>query len=240
MDYIVEYINELKLEDKKIYLLNQMRINKRMYLPCGLVSIDGISKTTTCTNVLKQSGLIWKFQFKEVPRPSNKTQQLWNHFIEQLLSKAICTIYDFKQLIDSKYQISRNEQYIRERCDNNMKYYQIYYQQYRRNVYEEIEVTLNVSWINVLAELKSNKIFTISTRFKIESTNPIPHKYPPFNQMITELITQGKAIAATDTSVKNFNIDGFWIITNQEQSIKVAKKYIVSSGVQKLKKELRQ
>ena len=103
IDYVVEYINKLKLEEKKIHLLNQIRIYKRMYLPCELVSVDRIRKTTVNTNIIEQSRLIWKFQFEEVPRLSNKIQQLWNHFIEWLLSKAIYTIYDFKQLIDSKY-----------------------------------------------------------------------------------------------------------------------------------------
>ena len=70
-----------------------------------------------------------------------------------------------------------------------MKYYQIYHQQYGRNIYKEIEIALNVSWINVLAELKLNKTFTISTRFEIESTNLIPHEHSSFNQTIIELIT---------------------------------------------------
>jgi uncharacterized protein with PQ loop repeat len=58
IDFVVKYIEEMKLKYNTIQSLNQMRIFKKMYLLYELVELDGNSITTTYTNEEECSGIM--------------------------------------------------------------------------------------------------------------------------------------------------------------------------------------
>ena len=43
----------------------------------------------------------------------------------------------------------------------------------------------------------------------------------PFNEEITMSIMQRKAVAVTDTSVKEFSMGGCWIITDEDKRVRI-------------------
>ena len=75
IDFVMKYVEEMKLKYNTIQPLNQMRIFK-MYLPCELVGLDSKSITTAYTNEEECSDIMWKFPFQNVPKLSSKTKQL--------------------------------------------------------------------------------------------------------------------------------------------------------------------
>jgi len=55
MDYMAEYIKVKKLPNEIIALINQMRLYKKLYLPCELIGMNGDEKTESYLNGLDTS-----------------------------------------------------------------------------------------------------------------------------------------------------------------------------------------
>ena len=87
MDMVVKYVKELNLGYDIIAPINQVRISKRMTLPYELVGFKGDRKTKEARYDEEQSSVLWKIQFKKVPKPSKKSYELWHSFVDQLLTK---------------------------------------------------------------------------------------------------------------------------------------------------------
>ena len=75
--------------------------------------------------------------------------------------------------------------YIRESKLNQIKYYKRNGLRYGRSIYIEMQNIPDVNWINVIAEMKTNGFFVISSKFQIESYQLTLYQHPLFNQIIT-------------------------------------------------------
>ena len=56
-----------------------------MILPCKLVGFQGSSRTKEVRECEEKSYVMWKFNFKVVPKLSWKLFELWNGFVEWLV-----------------------------------------------------------------------------------------------------------------------------------------------------------
>ena len=57
---------------------------------------------------------MWKFDLDAVLKPSNKSFQMQDKFVEWLKSQKVETIVNFELLIRTKYEVSENEEHARE------------------------------------------------------------------------------------------------------------------------------
>ena len=65
----------LEKEKNKLIItpINQVRIYKRMHLPCELVGFCGSKETKGFRIDFERSDIQWKVEFLKVPRPSKKS-----------------------------------------------------------------------------------------------------------------------------------------------------------------------
>ena len=70
MDMVVEYIRNQEFRSEIIALINQVRIYKRMMLPCELIGFQGSNKIKEARECEEKSYVIWKFDFEVVPKLS--------------------------------------------------------------------------------------------------------------------------------------------------------------------------
>ena len=89
MDYAIKYIKEQNLKIETLVLINQMRIQKQICLPCELVGVRGQTKTKEFREMNEKSLVQQKFDFEQVPNPSNKTKDIWMKFIEWISQQNI-------------------------------------------------------------------------------------------------------------------------------------------------------
>ena len=68
--------------------------------------------------------------------------------------------------------------------------------------------------------MKPNKSIIIYNIFPISINEVNKEINIPFNKEIMISIMQRKAVAATNASVKEFSIGGFWIITNNDKRVR--------------------
>ena len=80
-----------------------------MILPCKLVGFKGDRIMKKARYDEDKSCVMWKTNFENVPKPSKKSYQLWNNFVDQLVNKRIKTIVDFDNEIDTVYKIIRDK-----------------------------------------------------------------------------------------------------------------------------------
>ena len=63
MDIVVKYVQEIEASHDIIAPINQVRISKRMVLPCKLVGFKGERKTKEAANDEDKSCVLWKTKF---------------------------------------------------------------------------------------------------------------------------------------------------------------------------------
>ena len=85
MDLVVEYVKNQEFRCKIIAPINQVRIYKRIILPCKLVGFQGSNKTKEAREYEEKSCVIWKLDFEIVLKLSQKSFELWNGFIDLLV-----------------------------------------------------------------------------------------------------------------------------------------------------------
>ena len=99
MNYAQIYIEEKDKITKIIAPVNQVRIYKKMILPCELVGIAG----NYIRKKLDISYFKWKVDFPNVPKLSKKLLILWKEYVEWLCLKKIQSVYDFEDKIQCRY-----------------------------------------------------------------------------------------------------------------------------------------
>ena len=82
IDYAVDYVNKKDLGKEIISPINHIRTYKRMFLPCELLGMSGDFWTIEYSQIDKKSCLMWKFEFKKVPKLSRKSKEIWKDFLE--------------------------------------------------------------------------------------------------------------------------------------------------------------
>ena len=87
-------------------------------LPYKLVGFSGRRKTWEAIECRESSYVIWKCQFEIVPKPSRKSYELWNNFMDWLLEKQIEMIVDFENKIETVYEMSSNGVYVKKWIGN--------------------------------------------------------------------------------------------------------------------------
>ena len=68
----------------------------------------------------------------------------------------------------------------------------------------------------MIGEIKRNGELIVNSIVRYDNQERLNQYPPPFNQVITQIILESKAIAASDASVKDGEIGGAWIIKNNE------------------------
>ena len=84
IDYVLMHCNELKLSNKEIKAMNQVRVFKKMHLPCDLVGFCGKRKMKTFREGMEKSVIKWKVDFIKVSKPTKKRLETWQEFIDWL------------------------------------------------------------------------------------------------------------------------------------------------------------
>ena len=139
MDMIVKYVQEEKVEKEQISVLNQVRIYKKMILPCELIGFLGRRKTREAREEKEVSCVKWKCKFCDVPTPSKKSYSQWMKFVEWLSNKDVQTIVDFERNVETLYEVSSNGVYVKKRVDNREIILKEDGEKYRQKVYAPIE-----------------------------------------------------------------------------------------------------
>jgi len=82
IDWAREYIKNEKVPINKLERINHMRIFKKMYLPCEIVGRKGNKILLEQKEPMKASCFGWKTKFPVVNKPSKKTIDEWNAYVE--------------------------------------------------------------------------------------------------------------------------------------------------------------
>ena len=124
------------------------------------------------------------------------------------------TKYDFKIKVTSRYKISEQEEYLMEAEQNQNKFHVKTEHRHRKIRHIETDQIPNQQWISIITDRSPNGEVKINS--KLQHWIMYPRQFPhlPFNNAITIKIEQRLAIAATDASVKDGKLRGYWIITN--------------------------
>ena len=64
--------------------MNQVRIFKRIILPCELVRFSSDKLTKKVRECKEKSCILWSFKFETMPKLLKKFFEMWNKFIEWL------------------------------------------------------------------------------------------------------------------------------------------------------------
>ena len=70
MDYAIEHTKSNELKEELLAPLNQVRMHKRMLIPCELVGFSGDKMTKEMREKEARSCIEWKINFDVVPKPS--------------------------------------------------------------------------------------------------------------------------------------------------------------------------
>ena len=217
MDYAIKYVDRQRLNENILAPINQIRIHKRMLLPCELVGFNGEKRTKEMREREMKSCVEWKFEYDKVPKPSAKSYEIWDKFMEWLSNQKIATIVDFEPWVTTKYQISTDGEYIKEQSKNLIQYYGKGEIRYGQQIYEKIDSEITREWKKMIAELKPNGGLEVYGVFHTHHEQS-EIQYHPFDEETTESIQCGEAVAATDASVKNETMGGRWIISNKQRT----------------------
>jgi len=221
MDYAIKYVDSQRLKEEILAPINQIRIHKRMLLPCELVGFNGESKTKEMREKELKSCVEWKFKYDEVPKPSAKSYEIWERFMEWIGTQQIETIVDFEPWVTTKFQMSSDGEYIKEKSKNGFNYYGKGETRYGQQTYVKLDLEITSEWKKVIAELKPNGGFEVYGVFYTHHEQSEPQYYP-FDEETTESIQSCEAVAATDASVKDGMMGGRWIMSNTQRTFELS------------------
>lgn len=220
MDLATEYVISKKLSEESIAPINHVRLFKRMILPCELVGLMGNCKTKCFHNVLEVSSLVWKIDFPIVPKPSKKSKNLWKEFLEWMVETQRITVCDFDSKFNSRILVTPDDKFVKEIKGNETVYYEKRSQMYGRDKYYRIDSCEEEDWRRVIGSIDSNGRIKIDSKFPPEFTSTFDLQGALFPIEIRVDIENGNAFAASDASVKNNQMGGYWIITNSSKQYK--------------------
>ena len=156
MSYAVEYVNEKNLKKEILAPINQVRISKKMYLPCEILGLRGTEITKAGAQIKETSSIVWKFEFEKVLQLSKKTKEVWEDYLEWLKVKNVQTILDFTNHCNTKLCITEDKKYACEINDGVKTCYEKQFQRYGRERYVRIDYCLIVKWNGMIGHISSN------------------------------------------------------------------------------------
>ena len=218
MDYAIQYSSNLKT----VEAINHVRLFKKMILPCELIGFRGNDETREFREVYEASSINWNVSFEYVKKPHKRLLEEWVKFLCWLKNQEIVTLIDFDDKITTKYEVTEDKNYVKINNDE-IEYYKATEYRYGQVIYEKIDHTEVQGFRMTIAEMKPNKSLVTHCMFPpqwIESNNNIE---VPFNYLTTRCIEQRNAVAATDASVKDHCMGGWWILTSKDKSFKLEK-----------------
>ena len=98
-----------------VHQINHVRLHKKFYFPVELVGVRGRSRTDSFDRKNSKSQFKWKFKFPKLEQPVPKSIKFWYQFKKWLVNNQYQNVYDFKQMIVSKFKTSRCNQM--RRCE---------------------------------------------------------------------------------------------------------------------------
>jgi len=126
-----------------------------------------------------------------VPKPLNKTKNIWNEFLEWISLQDIKSTNDFDHQINIYFQVSSNKEWIRT-MNPGRNYYKRD-QSIRREIYVKVEnqeERMVPFWQTALAKRLSEDRIEL---YEVIGLNPHPifrYEIPPFNESIVNAIRQ--------------------------------------------------
>ena len=164
MDMIVKYVEEEKTNKDLISTLNQVRIYKKMILPCELIGFMGRRKTREAREEKEQSCVKWKCKFCKVPKPSKKSHSLWMKFVEWLSNQDLQIIVDFEKHVETSYEVSSSGVYVKKRGENEDIIFKEEGERYGHKVHAHADEIVEENWKKTIAEMKpSGEFITYGT-----------------------------------------------------------------------------
>ena len=89
MDMACEYAKEKPHLEETHKRINQVRLLKKVYLPCEILGINGRSSTKCFSNKYEIIPLRWWFIKSNIKQPNKGYMKVWHYFLEFLVSKRI-------------------------------------------------------------------------------------------------------------------------------------------------------
>ena len=165
MDYVKMYVKMNQISELCIAPINQVRIQKKMYLPCELIGLNGKHVTKEAKETEHKSNVEWNIEFEEVPKPSKKSYELWKKFVEWIIMQDIVTIVDFEPNIRTKYEIGKNGKYLKENVNDKVIYYEKDEIKYGQQLYKKTDEVRQNEWKKIIAEMKPNQSIVVYGTF---------------------------------------------------------------------------
>ena len=215
MDYAIQCSKDLRI----IEAINHVRIHKKMILPLELFCFNGNCKTREFREMHEPSSIRWKVNFEGLIKPHKRLIEEWKTFMCWLENQKSDTIIDFEDRIESEYEISADRKYVKINKEE-IEYYYASEIQHGQVTYEQIDQIDEVQLRKSVAEMKPNKSMVIYCMFPPQiNESTIDHEVP-FNEVVTKSIEEGLSVAATDASVKDHCMGGWWTLTSKNKSFK--------------------
>ena len=221
MDYAIKHVKNKELKDEILAPINQVRIHKRMMIPCELVGFSGDKSTKEMREKEARSSVIWKFKFDVVPKPSNRSYGTWEQCVKWLKEQRIIAIVDFEPWVQTTHETSSDKEHLKEKKENEETCYKKGEIRHSHQTYEKCESVIDVEWKKTIAEIKENGVLEVYGVFYVHQEES-EIQYFQFNENITRCMKESKAVAATDASVKNGEMGGRWIISNKQKTVEIS------------------
>ena len=194
-----------------------------MILPCELIGFRGENETREFKEVCKESSIRWNVKFEVVKKPHKCLVLEWEKFLCWLKSQEITTLIDFDDKIKTKYEVTGDKKYVKINKDES-EYYKAIERRYGQVIYEKIEhVASQEEFRMIIAEMKPNISLVMHSMFPPRINMSDVNAEFPFSDQISRCIEQSKAVAATDASVKNHCMGGWWILMSKDKPFKIEK-----------------
>ena len=118
---------------------------------------------------------------------------------------------------ESTHCTSSDKKYAKEAKGNKTRIFLKDTERYRRNRYKEADYEGNNEWRKVIGHRYQNERIEIESVFptEVESSN-VEHA-TELSEVIAESISQQKAYAAPDASVKGGRMGAHWLITDEKK-----------------------
>ena len=96
-------------------------------------------------------------QFDEVRKSNRKLIDKWRDFITWIKSQQIETIIDFDSFVSAKYEVSNDNQYVKELANDSVQYFEVGEMRYRRNCCNKIDKIEIDNWRKYVAEMSPGR-----------------------------------------------------------------------------------
>jgi len=135
------------------------------------------------------------------------------------MGQNVIIIIDFTTQCNFQYQIPNDKEYVYKRIREIRTCFQKQNEIYRYERHKIIDYCPRIEWIGIIGELKRNGELIVNSIIKDVSQVRGNQPPPPFNQVITQMIEESRAIAASNTLVKDREMGGAWIVEGKLKQI---------------------